>query len=324
MKVRTRATPAGKGGRHENHRGAVEDSAGERTGGADGPRLGDRVTYRCPFCDDAKANATYKLDRYGSPEWFIGCWAFDCDGNHLPSLAEMLELDPGDDKDAIVAALRGRGQRTRCREPEPLPTSATVAGWHRRLLGPDGREARRYLAGRGVSLDVIRSARLGWNGTCLTFPMFEAVGLDLAGFKTRLPKDGAQMKAIAGSGRPWPLYPPVRRDDGWALLAAGELDALAVRSAGVPASSVTLGAGYWRDEWTGELRGLRVVVCFDNNEQRQARERVAALRAAGIDARRLDLRDLGLGTPKGDLSDYILGGCDPARLRTRVVRRRAA
>lgn len=82
--------------------------------------------------------------------------------------------------------------------------------------------------------------------------------------------------------------------------------------------------GLWREEWTEPLRGLRVVVAFDNNEGDQARERVAALRSAGIDARRLDLRDLGLTIPKGDVSDYLAGGGDPKRLRSprRVFRRR--
>ena len=55
----------------------------------------------------------------------------------------------------------------------------------------------------------------------------------------------------------------------------------------------------------------------------QARERVAALRAAGVNVSRLDLRDLGLTTLKGDVSDYLAGGGDPTRLcrpRRRVRR----
>jgi len=174
-----------------------------------------------------------------------------------------------------------------------------------------------------VSLREVQRNRIGWNRKALTFPMFDGDG-ELTGFKTRLPKDDAKMNCPSGK-RPWPLYPAVERREGWTLLVAGEFDALAARSVGVPASSVTLGAGYWRDEWTAELTGLRVVVCFDNNEQRQARERVAALKAAGIEARRLDLRDLGLKTPKGDVSDFLTSGGDPAQLRRprrRVVGRR--
>ena len=187
--------------------------------------------------------------------------------------------------------------------------------WHLRLICEP--EPLAYLAGRGVSKRELQNNWIGWDGERLTFPMFDAAR-ELVAFKTRLPKPGAQMRSWPGNGRPWPLYPAVDRRRGWALLVAGEFDALVACSAGLPASSVTLGAGYkgdrW-DEWTTELGGLRVVVCFDNNEQDQARERAAALREAGIRARRLDLRDLGLTTPKGDVSDYLAGGGEPARLR---------
>lgn len=86
------------------------------------------------------------------------------------------------------------------------------------------------------------------------------------------------------------------------------------------------GSPWWRDEWTEELRGLRVVVCFDNNEPTQARECVRRLRAEGVRADRLDLRALGFEEPKGDLNDYLRSGGDPDRLRPprRVVRRRKA
>ena len=317
MASRCRTTPP-KRGRQE----AVEDSARNANGAADGPALGDRVTYRCPFCG-GEANATYKRDRDGFPDWFIGCWSLNCDGRHLPSLAEALDLDPGADKEEIVAALRPRGTRARRAEPGPLPTLASVESWHVRLMGPHGAEARAYLAGRGVSLNEVEGNCLGLNGKALTFPMFDGDG-ELVAFKTRLPKDSAQMINVPGGGRPWPLYPAVDRRRGWVLLVAGEFDALAGRSAGLPAVSVTLGAGYWREQWTAELAGLRVVVAFDNNEVEQARERVTALKEAGIDARRLDLRDLGLTTLKGDVSDYLAGGGDPALLahsRRRVVRR---
>jgi hypothetical protein len=306
-----RTSATGEGGRHE---APGTCSAADPSHGADGSaRLGDRINYRCPFCDGG-ANATYKLDRDGYPEWFVGCWRHDCNGKHLPSLATALGLDLGADKQQIVAALRaGHGRPRRARAPKPLPSLASIEGWHVALLGANGSEGRAYLAERRVSVREVAANRIGFDGSALTFPMFDGDGR-LAGLKRRAPRSGAQMLNWPGSGRPWPLYPSVDRRMDRILLLAGELDALAARSAGVPASSVTLGAGYWREDWTGELRGLRVVVCFDNNEERPARERVAALRAAGIDARRLDLRWLGLTIAKGDVSDYLSDGRGPKRL----------
>jgi hypothetical protein len=295
-------------------------------------RLGERVEFECPLCGKDKANATYKLDRDGHPRWFVSCWSGSCDSGaeYLDLLAEAWELPEGSTPEDLAAAacrraeagLGGSRRRDRRAEPEPLPSLTTVDGWAARLLTSP--EPLRYLTGtRGLSLDVIRAARIGWDGQRLVFPMFR--GGELVAAKWRLPKAGGQMRSWAGNGRPWPLYP--EPDPAWRrlLLVAGEFDALRALSVGLRAASVTLGAGHWRDDWTDALRGRHVVVCFDNNEVEQACERVAALTAAGVTARRLDLRRLGLRTPKGDLSDYLNGGGSAEALRRavrpRIVRR---
>lgn len=183
--------------------------------------------------------------------------------------------------------------------------------------GRAGAEARTYLTSeRGIGRRVLRTAGVRWDSAArrLVFP-FDREGETYA-YKTRLPRPGAQMLACPGSGRPWWLYPGVPEGD-WALLVAGELDALRGLSAGLPAVSVPLGAGTWRDDWTEALRAKTVAVCFDNNEGRFARRRVDALRSAGIDAYRVRLcRRLG---PKADLSDFLNAGGDPERLRRRAV-----
>lgn len=315
-----RRPPSGKSGR-QNHKGAV-NSAAEASPGADGP---DRLLYRCPFCGKS-ANATYKLGNGGFLRWFVGCFTPACEGRDLPALADALGLDPAAEPDEVAAAIRDRGLPVKRRQ-DPLPSGASAWGWHMALLGPDGARGRAYLARRGVTLAEVRSNMVGWDGSRLTFPMFAADGMEPLAFKRRAPNDRAQMMSLRGTFA-WPLYPSPdtgsARSHGWVLLVAGELDALAARSAGLPASSVTLGAGHWEDRWTDLLRGLGVVVAFDNNEGEQARAVVARLRAAGIAAHRLDLRDLGLTTPKGDVSDYLAGGGDPAKLRRprRVTRRR--
>ncbi|MGK2939177.1 MAG: toprim domain-containing protein [Solirubrobacteraceae bacterium] len=188
-----------------------------------------------------------------------------------------------------------------------------------------------------MTLDVIAANEIGWNGAFVVLPMRDGTG-EIVAFKRRVPRSATKTLSVGGGGRPWPLYPAVP-DAGWVLLVAGEFDALAARSAGLPGVSVTLGAGqpregkrkasagpgssWWRDEWTADLRGRQVVVCFDNNETDQAKTCVRRLRRGGIRAQRLDLRSLGLNTPKGDLNDYLTGGGDPAAVRPRrLVRRR--
>jgi hypothetical protein len=168
---------------------------------------------------------------------------------------------------------------------------------------------------------------IGWGTeprgrSALVFPMFDGQGSIVAA-KWRFPRGRVQMRSWPGTGRLWPLYPPLEDDWPWVLIVAGELDALRARSAGLPAASVTLGADTWRDDWTEELRGRFVVVCFDNNEGTLAHGRVRALSKAGVDAARLDLRTLGVTGAKADLSDYLNAGGSPVRVR-RVGNWRAA
>ena len=275
MRVRTVRRPPGQGGRQE----AVEDSATNGSGRAvRSPRLGEHINYRCPVCGDGGGDATYKPTRYGDNDWLVGCWSPECerDRRYLPKLGDAFGLGEAASKEQIVSALRLIGRAGRRREAKPLPSAATVEGWHARLAGSG--HALGYLTQRrGIAPAVLRRERIGWDGDRLTFPMFDPAH-KLVALKTRAPKAGVQMRAWPGEGRAWPLYPPVDRRRDWTMLVAGELDALAARSAGLPASSVTLGAGHWRDDWTADLAGLRVVVCFDNNEEQQAR----ACRGAAI------------------------------------------
>lgn len=305
-----------------------------------GPRSGARHYYSCPVCGNGGGSANFA---WRKGRWLVGCYSCEADGlvggGYLRALAaevgatapELL-TDPGrwlaGRRVESGAAGRGPGRRT-------LPTPGEVDEWSQWLLASD--QPLTYLRDeRGLGLDVIEAARLGWDGERLIFPMFGPAG-EVATAKWRLPRSGAQMVCWPGRGRDWPLYPGVAREEGWTLVTAGELDALRARSAGLPAVSVTLGAGTWREEWTEDLRGLRVVLCFDVGEQWPARRWVRELRAAGVHARRLDLRRLRpeIHEHGTDLSDYLNGEGEaaevaaaskrsPARRRRRKALDRAA
>ena len=298
-------------------RGRQETAQGSSRNRIERPEVGDRLPVRCPFCGKTDT-WRFKVDHDGCERWIVGCRP-GCRGKHLPSLAVAFGLDSSATPDDIAARAATLGPTRRAKENvEPPPTPATLAGWHARLLAAEAPLS--YLDGRGVTLDVIRANEIGWDGKSIVLPMRDGRG-KLVALKRRAPKPGAKTLSPAGRGRPWPLYPAVPKR-GWVLLLAGEFDALAARSVGLPGVSVTLGAGHWRDDWTADLRGRQVVVCFDNNEQGQAEVCVRRLRRAGINAQRLDLRSLGLDTPKGDLNDYLTGGGDPVKVRPRRIVRR--
>jgi hypothetical protein len=291
------------------------------------PGLGERhYLGLCGACGSRKADATYTA-KYGAPEWLIGSRHSACPGGAecLRLLAEQAGTTPvrfKADPRPYLAAFGPSGRSTVATgEQAELPPRAAFAGWHSALLA-EGDPLTYLMEKRGVSLEIIKRHEVGWDGTRLVFPVRRDG--ELVAFKTREPRPAAQMKCCPGSGRTWPLYPEPEPDWSWALLVAGDLDALRGQSAELPACSVTLGAGAWRDDWTEPLRGLCVAVCFDNNEQAQARTTVRRLREGGVSARYLDLRSLGLRAPKGDLSDHLNGGGSPDVIeraaRSRVVR----
>lgn len=270
---------------------------------------GTHLTFDCPSCGSKEdLIADYKLHQDSGGH----IWKYVC--NHCgggKAVLEAIGTACGEDWRQLLdgpPAWLGEPRDTAYGQQGPapaLPSRASVNDWARALRS--AKQPLYYMTRtRGIKPKVLKAAKVGWDGRRLTFPMFQQG--NLVALKTRLPQAAAQMMAWPGQGRPWPLYPEPDQANEWILLVAGELDALRGRAAGLPTVSVTLGAGTWRTDWTEALDGRRVVVCFDNNERRQARERVSHFRAAGIKSRRLDLRKLGLRSPKGDLSDYLDSG----------------
>lgn len=288
------------------------------------------VAYYCPVCDgggEKKGKADLFI-RDGIDDWLW--WCAKCNnGKGMSGHEYMVALERSTGMfwswlKAVGPEVAGFAVRELDSNDVPdLPSMGAILGWHSRLWSEP--EPLDWLTERrGISRKVIEQARIGWDvgRRVLTFPMYH--GGELVAYKTRGLWAGAQMVNCKGHGRPWPLYPAVRDvadHRGWVLLVAGELDALKARTAYLPGVSVTLGAGAWRDSWTEELRPYPVVVCFDNNERRQALNLVGELRRAGVQASRLDLRVLGLRTEKGDLSDYLNAGGSPGEFAEQ--RRRA-
>ena len=212
----------------------------------------------------------------------------------------------------VAAGGSGRGPS----RGEPLPDMTAA---RRALRGKPGKEARAWLDARGIPFAAARRYGLGWSAShgALLLPLRRRA--EVVNVKARVPAPGQNMLGWPGrraEDGAYPLFPEPEPADRWTLLVEGELDALAGRAVGLPACSVTLGVGTWRDDWTTLLaeRGRPVVVLFDAGEQAQAHaeDRAARLCEAGVRAARLDPAALGLAAKGADLTDYLAAG-GPAR-----------
>lgn len=290
----------------------------------------ERHRFECPVCGLVKADATFTRGHRGGTLWLISC--FVCKGAMedntaylrvlaervgAPSVSALLESPL-----EYVGHLRVHTERSSLTRAKKLPSEETVDRWCRKLFSRNGRAALTWLREeRGISASVLRRYDIGWTGKNIVVPLRR--GSALVNLKGRRPIRGTNMRSLRGRTAELGSFPlfGLSSNDTWVLLVEGELDCLRGRSAGLPAVSVTLGAGTWRREWAHELRNRRVVVCFDVDAQPQAARVVAALRDEGIVAHQLDLRRLGVTGATADLTDFFDQGGDPRALAA-VCRRK--
>jgi hypothetical protein len=242
--------------------------------------------------------------------WLIHCFGPGCSdlagGDWLRAVAEQTGAPSGghvklNPEAWLTVATGGKAESRPSAAARGVLADAPLDRWAGRLWSKENlaQQALEWLVSeRLLSLDVIRRYGLGWSGSEITLPLTRN-GV-IVGCKLRYPS--ARHTTIAWSGLrreySFPLYPePAARS---VLLCAGELDALAALSAGIPACSVTMGAGTWLDEYTAALKGRRVAVCFDVGEEQWAEQRAARLPTASVV--RLPLP--GSPGPK-DVTDYL-------------------
>lgn len=137
----------------------------------------------------------------------------------------------------------------------------------------------------------------------------QVVRYDPKDFKQRRPKDGGGWDWSVKGVREVPYQlDRIVANPGWTLMVVeGEKDVENLSKWGILATCNAGGAGKWTDEHSVYLKGRKVVVIGDNDEEgRKGRDKTAAsLHRAGCVVRVLDLPDV---QEKGDISDWMEGG----------------
>jgi hypothetical protein len=144
----------------------------------------------------------------------------------------------------------------------------------------------------------------------LTSPARPNKGPGGKGFSQRRPDDaGGWIYKLNGVRRvPYRLLELLAADPSQLVfIVEGEKDADRLASLGFVAATNAGGAGKWRDEFSGFLRGRNVVIIPDNDESgREHAAKVArSLQGVAASVRVLELPNL---PPKGDVSDWLDAG----------------
>ena len=160
---------------------------------------------------------------------------------------------------------------------------------------------------RGIEKPLVMKMQLGWRGGRLTIPVRDECNM-LVNVRRYDLIDGAGPKMLSwkrgfGSARLWPL---TALKSEFVVLCEGEMDALVGMQNGLNAVTVTGGALTWKEDWSGQFSGKRVVVVPDND---CAGEEGARARAASIAKTAKSVAVVKLnGTGVKDLSDWFMKG----------------
>lgn len=188
----------------------------------------------------------------------------------------------------------------------PLPTRKKVGEWSATLRA-DEAHAGVMRDARGLSDEVIDGARIGWDGTRYTIPVYGA-DKDLVNVRRYSPKDHNKMMSLAGYGKGH-LYVPVKSptEDALVLIVEGELDALkaAQELDDVWCVSGTGGAGNPPSLHELEpLRGRDCVIAYDCDSAGATGARKLAERLTSV-ALSVRIADLALGQGE-DVTDWFV------------------
>jgi hypothetical protein len=310
------------------------------------PVLGERYLYFCEACSH-KTDATFKVNRWGREEWFVGSAHVDrCpkEDGCLDLTAEWLSAALGreikaaefkedprpflaaldQDGDPRAFALPGGGRVPSGKIEHPRSDVDWAQCVTELRSTRRGREARDYLRYRGIDQrkhPIGHTLRHGYEAFVARCYVNQAVVTEAFRWYGRRPpgreKDDL-LKRSPEIGTGW-IGAPVPPQAKWVLLVAGFFDAFSARQRGFPAISAP--GAQLPDHLIPDLVGKEVIVAYDVGEELAARRVVDKLAGSGIRAQFLWLERLRL-PDKGDLALYFQQGGTVARLSRLITEAR--
>jgi hypothetical protein len=150
----------------------------------------------------------------------------------------------------------------------PMPVSNDdVKFWHEALLR--NVDLKRYMTDkRGISLDVLKKHKIGFDGTRYTIPVYNSYDVCVNVRRYSPTSSGADKmnnyKSGYGNAR---LYPISELSNKIIFLHEGEWDTLVQLSHGFHAVTNTAGANTWLSDWNELFAGKVVYIVYDNDSQ---------------------------------------------------------
>ena len=285
-----------------------------------------QLAARCPGHRDESASLSVNVEK-GRWKCHAGCGAGDvvdfCQqllGHSFAASVEYLEKYLEEPTKTIARKPRSH----HATQPPFLMTPAHEAALARRVDNLErGGPWMEMLTKRGISADVVKAFRLGTaqEGDPLVMPMIDVITGQACGIRFRYL--GGEMKAETGSRPSETLYGKFQVTEP-TLVCEGEMDVLAMLSAGCPSVVGILGAEIgWRPEWSELLKDAPMILLCGDDDDAGARmnERIrGALLGDGISKDRIRTIDWtwirsrlnGRGVSAKDVNAALMAGAELA------------
>lgn len=126
---------------------------------------------------------------------------------------------------------------------------------------------KKWLNTRGISDDVIEKAEISYNGSHIVIPVIDWDGICQFNKLRRDPRNDTGAKYLNETGATATLYNAfMNKASHEVVVTEGELDTLALQSAGFPSVSSTGGAGTFKEEWADFFTDKDVYILYDYDE----------------------------------------------------------
>jgi|SaaInlLV_10m_DNA_2_1039722.scaffolds.fasta_scaffold00717_12 5S rRNA maturation endonuclease (ribonuclease M5) len=255
------------------------------------------VSTMCPFHTDKTPSFTYNLTT-GQWHCFSNCGS----GNIFTFIQKAENLSKDEAQQFIINKL---GLQPKKKTKKTIDISE-VESYHEALL--NNSKAVEYLqAKRGINIDTIEKFRLGYHYNRYTIPIFDEFGhcINIRKYSPTTTK-GDKFKSYGAGYGEAKLFPYENVNLPSLVLCEGEMDCMLLNQLGIPAITVTSGAGIWKSFWTKLFEQKTVYICFDIDEKGKSGSLKIADYLKDV-CKNLYVMELPITEPdNGDVTDYFI------------------
>ncbi len=271
----------------------------ERLGWKFQPVGDSEVKCRCPAHDDTDPSTSLNTT---SGLW--ECKACKARGDMISFLAYALKCS----RQAMIVDLSSRYDMDKEKSISP----EAVEKMHAKIweAGPLLKELRK----RGITDEMIRTARLGYHDGRITIPVYDIAGR-IVNIRRYLPGGPSEKKMMNTKGHgKMRIYQPDDVKYEKVVICGGEMKALVAKHMlnqhGYGCVAATAGEGNWDSRFSEQFKGKKIWVCMDIDDAgRNAALKIAQHLASYAEFIKIVVLPLDkVQFPKGDINDWVHAG----------------